>query len=298
MATTVWRGHITFGLVSIPVRLYRAARPERVKLREVYAPAREPEPEPVAARSIRETEPAPEMQISAVRHVPMIEEGIEEGREIPRSAVGKAFEVEKGRFVTLDREELRALAPKTSTTMDLMEFVELGSIDPIYFETSYYVQPEPEGEKPYTLLFESLKETGLAGVARIAMHRREHIVIVRAGKSGLIAHTMYFANEVRADEEYATETSMVNRKELDLANTLVRALSAEFSPEKYRDTYREQLEQMIAAKAGSQPAAPVRMAAAKPAVDIMEALRKSLAELKKPAQAAGEPRRSRHRRRG
>ncbi|HEY7336251.1 MAG TPA: Ku protein [Bryobacteraceae bacterium] len=179
---------------------------------------------------------------------------------------------------------MKALAPKTSTTMELVEFVNLASVDPIYFETSYYVQPEPAGEKPYALLYKSLKETGLVGVEQIAMHRREHIVIVRGGKSGLIAHTMYFSSEVRADQEFHADESLVSPKELDLANTLITSMAAEFAPEKYRDTYREQLEKLIAEKAGS-PSIPAASAPpkTKPVADIMDALQKSLAGLKKPA---------------
>jgi DNA end-binding protein Ku len=162
--------------------------------------------------------------------------------------------------------------------------VDLASVDPIYFETSYYVQPERAGEKPYALLYASLKQTGLVGVARIAMHRREHIVIVRSGVSGLIAHTMYFSSEVRSEQEYRADPALVKPKELELANTLVRALASEFTPEKYRDTYREQLEKMIAARVAGQPVASAAAPpAAKPPADIMEALRKSLAGVKKPA---------------
>jgi DNA end-binding protein Ku len=223
----------------------------------------------------------------------------EAGSQVPQSSVSKGFEVEKGQFVTLDREELRALVPKTSTTMELVEFVSLASVDPVYFETSYYVQPEPAGEKPYALLYSSLKETGLVGVAQIAMHRREHIVLVRPGKAGLIAHTMYFASEVRADQQYRVDTALVNRKELDLANKLVSALAAEFEPEKFRDTYREQLEKMIETKTarGQKIHAVQALPPGKAAGDIMTALQKSLAGLKKAPEREGEqptkPRRQR-----
>jgi DNA end-binding protein Ku len=301
MALSVWRGYITFGLVTIPVKLYRAARPERVKLREVYkvpaeAPAgpHGPIPTPeVTPAAIPSPAPAGEQRptkvtenlvepvfVAPVRRVAA--EGA--GQVIPAGAVTKGYEFEKGRFVTLEPRELRALAPKTSTEMELMEFVDLASVDPIYFETSYYVQPERAGEKPYALLYASLKQTGLVGVARFAMHRREHIVMVRSGKSGLIAHTMYFSLEVRSDQEYRADPALVNPKELELANALVTGLAAEFTPEKYRDTYREQVEKMIAAKVAGQPVASAAAPpATKPPADIMEALRKSLAGLKKPA---------------
>ena len=302
MATSVWRGHISFGLVSIPVRLFRAARAERVKLREVYAVAPEPGPEVPRARGPiavdRPTNTAsleePAMQIAPVRRVVLDDSG----EQVPQSAVTKGYEIAKGQFVTIDREELKTLTPKTSTTMELVEFVSLASVDPVYFETSYYVQPEPAGEKAYALLYRSLQATGLVGVAQIAMHRREHIVLVRSGKSGLIAHTMYFTSEVRADQEYKAEATLVNPKELEMANTLVRALAADFAPEKFRDTYREQFEKMIEAKAAGKQVLPGRSEApSKPAVDIMDALRKSLEGIKKPPEPVRErTERSRRRR--
>jgi DNA end-binding protein Ku len=304
MPSSVWRGNITFGLVTIPVKFYRAARPERLKLREVYrvpaetparpngslptaqgispgilsrpAPVQEPHrPEPELEELLVE-EPA---TVAPIRRVA----AEDTGKVLPSAAVTKGYEFEKGRFVTLDPTELRALAAKTSTEMELMEFVDLASVDPIYFETSYYVRPERAGEKPYALLYASLKQTGLVGVARIAMHQREHIVIVRSGKSGLIAHTMYFSSEVRSDQEYRADPALVKPKELELANTMVRALAAEFTPEKYRDAYREQVEKMIAAKIAGQPVAFAAVPpATKPPADILEALRKSLAGVKKP----------------
>ena len=301
MATSVWHGYITFGLVSIPVKLFRAARAERVKLREVYsAPAQPdfgpqggPRAGPVPVVSSRKApaldEAAQERAEQPVAVAPVRRVATNEaGGEIPQSEVGKGYEVEQGWFIALEQEELRALVPKTSTTMELVEFVSLASVDPIYFETSYYVQPELAGQKPYALLYKSLKETGLVGVAQIAMHRREHIVIVRSGKSGLIAHTMYFSSEVRADQEFKTDESLVAPKELELANTLVKAMSGEFTPEKYRDAYRDQLEKLIAAEAAAQPpTAAYTPPTSKPAADIMDALRKSLAEMKKPATSEG-----------
>ena len=117
-----------------------------------------------------------------------------------------------------------------------------------------------------------------------------HIVIVRSGKTGLIAHTMYFSSEIRGDQEFRADESLVSPKELELANTLTRAMAAEFTPEKYRDAYREQLEKLIAEKAASQPASAISTPPpSKPAADIMEALRKSLAAVKKPAASAPAP---------
>jgi DNA end-binding protein Ku len=152
-----------------------------------------------------------------------------------------------------------------------------------YFETSYYVVPEEAGEKAYGLLYRSLQTTRLVALSKFAMHNREHIVIVRPGKKGLLAHTMYFPTEVRADQEYAADTEGASVKEIQLAQTLIEALRVPFEPEKYRDTYREQLEALIAEKIEGQPVtiSQTKKSTGKVA-DITEALQRSLALLKKP----------------
>jgi len=203
---------------------------------------------------------------------------------LPEQSVVKGYEYEKGRFVALEQEELKSVAPKTSAAMEIEEFVELAEVDPVYFETSYYVTPEEAGEKAYALLYRSMQTTGLVAVAQFAMHSREHVVVLRPGQHGLLAHTMFFASEVRADEEYCADTSAVAEKEMKLAEMLIRSLATSFEPEKYRDTYRERLESMIAKKVEGQPVSAVEEVSRPAAiVDIADALRRSLANLKKPA---------------
>jgi DNA end-binding protein Ku len=312
MASTVWRGYISFGLISIPVRLFRAARAERVSLRRLYraeapppvAEEEDEEPEPVAPRSPAShpilgqerhaataanlEEPAQSQPYVAPVHQVSIRHGSDE--PLPERSVVKGFEYEKNRFVVLEKEELKSLAPKTSSGMDIQEFVSLSDIDPVYFETSYYISPEQAGEKAYALLYRSMQTTGLVAIAQFAMHNREHVVVLRPGKKGLLAHTMFFVNEVRSDEEYSTSTESVAPKELTLAETLIRSLAGPFEPEKYRDSYRERLESMIAQKVKGQPvtvSAPLAKTA--DVVDIAEALRRSLASLKKPVQSEPAP---------
>jgi DNA end-binding protein Ku len=202
----------------------------------------------------------------------------------------KGYEYQKDQYVALDADELKSLAPKTATEMEILEFVKLEEVDPIYFETSYYVRPEEAGEKAYALLYRALQLSGLVAVARFAMHSREHVVILRPGKKGLITHTMFFASEVRSEEEHAADTSSLKPKELELAQTLIGSLAASFEPEKYHDTYREQLEALIQAKVeakaeGKTPAAKAPPAAKSRVVDIADALQRSLAALKKPPAA-------------
>lgn len=312
MASTVWRGFLTFGLVSIPVRLYRAARAERISFRRVYRANAEPADDraddaadpgeaeapaapPVASASKRgpqlvqkhvapaaiepQAAPTPEpvyerVQQAAVRR--------DTNDVIKAGSVAKGFEVEKGRYVVIDPEELKSIAPKTATEMEIAEFVRLADIDPVYFETSYYVVPEQAGQKAYALLFKALRDAGLVAIAQLAMHNREHVVVVRPGKVGLVAHTMFYQNEVRADEEYRADTATVTDREMKLAHQLIESLAGAFEPGKYHDAYREKLEAMIEQKrAGLPAAAEQRVAASTSVVDITAALERSLAALKK-----------------
>jgi len=250
MASTVWKGFVTFGLISIPIRLTRAARPERVKLRRLNRRKMEPE-----HRTEEDTV--------------------------------KGYEYSKGEFVKVEKEELKTIEPKTTTEMAIQECVSLDEIDPVYFETSYYMAPEEAGGKAYGLLYRSLQEMKLVALAQFAMHSREHVVVLRPGKKGLLAHTMYYPAEVRADQEFKADTRAVSEKELQLAKTLVRSLEAPFHPEKYHDTYREKLEAILADKAkGKRVKVDAGEPRPKPAkvVDIADALRQSLANLKKPAE--------------
>ncbi len=292
MASTVWRGFITFGLISIPVRLFRAARAERVSLRRLYRAApretadREKGPSLVAP-TVSKSAPVPLRRLeSASTLMPIQQASVQKGTDelVPQESVVKGYEYEKGRFVAVEPEELKEIAPKTATEMEIEEFVQLSEIDPVYFETSYYVKPEDAGAKAYGLLYRSLQQTSLVAIAQFAMHSREHVVVLRPGKIGIIAHTMFYSSEVRAEEEYRADTKSVTPKELELAQMLIHSLAGSFEPGKYRDKYRERLESMLARKVQGQPATR----AEKPqtpadVVDITEALRKSLANLKKPA---------------
>ncbi|MGI8961583.1 MAG: Ku protein [Bryobacteraceae bacterium] len=311
MASTVWRGFITFGLISIPVRLFRAARPERISFRRLYREDRETAPGPQSPDTAGSVTTRPQLRPETLRSsarptnsepevrtfpgpqrpveqqpvlAPVQQVSVRKGTDeiVSKGSVVKGYEYDKGRFVTVEPEELKSIAPKTATEMEIQEFVQLSDIDPIYFETSYYVRPEEAGEKAYALLYRALQLTGLVAIAKFAMHSREYIVALRPGKTGIISHTMYFTSEVRADEEYRADTSMVAPKELALAQTLIHSLAASFEPEKYRDTYRENVESMIANKVEGKPLAKVEHSRQANVVDITDALRKSLSNLKKP----------------
>ena len=302
MASTIWRGYLTFGLVSIPVRLFRAARAERVSLKRLYrAPAASrtfashkapedasEEEDAVLTASNESTEESrgdePVWPISPVLS-PVQRVSVRHGTDkiLNQEAVVKGYEYEKDRYVAIEKEELKSIEPKTATEMQIEEFVKLAEVDPVYFETSYYIAPEEAGRKAYGLLYRSLQVTQLVAVSKFAMHNREHVVIVRPGRKGLLAHTMYFQSEVRADQEYVAETEGLSAKEMELGETLIHSLAGSFEPEKYRNTYREQLEAIITKKIEGQPITPREpLTRTAPVTDITEALQRSLAALKKP----------------
>ncbi|HZI57362.1 MAG TPA: Ku protein, partial [Verrucomicrobiae bacterium] len=210
-----------------------------------------------------------------------------EDKPIPRSEIVKGFEYEKDRYVVVEDEEIKKVAPVTAKVMEIQEFVKSDQVDPIYLETSYYMAPDEAGEKPYALLFEALKATGFVGVAKIAMHNREHIVILRPGPKGILLHTMYYPDEIRQVEEFRTDTSIVKPKELEMAKMLIDSLLAAFEPDKYKDDYRENLMGMIKARVeGRQIVETVETKHKAPVVDILEALKMSLAEVKKPIRSS------------
>jgi DNA end-binding protein Ku len=260
MASSVWKGHLTFGLVSFPVRLFSAARGETISFNMLHK--------------------ADHSRIKQVIYCQA------EDKAVPRSELVKGYEYEKDRYVEVDDEEIKKVAPKTAKVMELLEFVKADQVDPIYLESSYYMAPDEGGEKPYALLFEALRETKYFGIAKVAMHNREHIVILRPNGKGVVLHTMFYADEVRQVDEFRTDTSQVKEKELALAKMLIESLIAEFEPTKYQDTYRANLQKMIQAKLEGQQVVATPTPHIAPVIDIMEALKRSLAEQKKPVASA------------
>jgi DNA end-binding protein Ku len=260
MASTVWKGHLTFGLVSFPVKLYSAARSESISFNQLH-----------------------KTDGSRVRQVLYC---AAEDKPIPRTEIVKGYEYEKDRYVVIEDEEIKKVAPQTAKVMEIQEFVKADAVDPIYLETSYYMAPDEAGEKPYALLFDALKKSGYMGIAKVTMHNREHVVILRPGANGVLLHTMYYNHEIRKVDEFRTDLSLVKEKELALAQSLVEALAAEFEPDKYKDSYRENLLQMIESKKEGREVVATPEPRQEKVVDILEALKASLAVAKKPAASA------------
>ncbi len=289
MASTVWRGQLTFGLVSFPVRLYTAARRERVRLHYVKrasTPAASIEDEP-AEEDASDVAPEP---VTRVR-----QEFTSTGDEqpVPREELLRSYEVEPRQYVTFQPQELQKLRIATSPEMQILRSVHLAEIDPVFFDTSYFVAPDRGGERPYALLFAALQQSQYVALAKVAMHGREHILVIRPGQKGLLAHTIFYVNEIRTANEVEANVVDVAPKELNLAKTFVEAIAGPFAPEEFKDAYQEQVRNLIASKVQRQEvaaSAPEREGATAPVVNILDALKKSLELAKKPAeQAAAQP---------
>lgn len=252
MATSVWKGHLTFGLVSIPIRLFAAARTERISLNQLHK---------VCHSRIRQPQFCPTCN-----------------RQIERSEIVKGFEYEKDQYVLFTEEELDKLDPPSARTMEILEFVKAEEVDPLYFDTSYYATPEDAGKKAYHLLLDAMEESGHDAIAKLYMHQREYIVVIRPRAHGLTLHTMFYADEIRNVAEYGQkEGAEPKEQEKKLALQLIESLSTHFEPQKYHDEYRQSLRTMIEAKLKGQEIAVAPHPQLAPVVDLMEALKKSLA---------------------
>jgi DNA end-binding protein Ku len=260
MAASVWKGHLIFGMVSFPIRLFSAARSETISFNLLHKDDHS--------------------RIKQMTYCQL------EDKPIPRSETVKGYEYEKDHYVVIDEEDIKKVAPRTAKVMEILEFVKADQVDPIYLESSYYVAPDEGGEKAYALLFTALKDSGYYGVAKVAMHNREHIIVLRPGAKGILSHTMYFQDEIRQVEEFRTDTSLVKEKELAMAKMLISSLEENFEPQKYHDSYRDNLKKMIEDKIEGRKVVETPTEHFAPVIDIMEALKKSLAEKRKPATVA------------
>src|SRR5579863_643290 len=259
MASTVWKGYITFGLITIPVRLFAAARTERVSFNQIHQ--------------------ACGSRIKQQTYCPHCD------RVLERSELLKGYEVEKDHYVIVNDDDVKSVAPASSDNMEILEFVKAEGIDPIYFDASYFMVPEEAGKKAYHLLLESMKKSGFSAIAKIAMHQREYTVVVRPHADGLLLHTMFYPEEVREVPEFRRDENIsVKPQEVALAEKLVEGLAADFDASKYHDEYQQRMMQMIEAKREGQAVASEKPKQRAPVIDLMQALQKSLSELpRKPA---------------
>jgi len=215
---------------------------------------------------------------------------------VDRSDIVKGYEFRKDEYIIIEPEEIKKIEPQTAKTMEILEFVKESEVDPVYFESSYYMLPEDAGRRPYALLTKALEESEYVAIAKITMHNREYTVFLRPHKGGLMLHTMYYAEEVREVEGFGAPDVELKEAEVKVAHQLIDALAAEWDPEKYKDSFQENLKKLIEAKLeGGEVAAVEKPKKLAPVIDLMAALKESLAQMegkKKPAAVAGaeEPR--------
>src|SRR5213592_1732560 len=261
MARAIWSGSISFGLLNVPVKLYSAVARRGISLRE-----------------IRESDGA------RIRHR-RVAEGTDE--EVPFEKIVKAFEISPDRYVPIGKDEMASLDPKKSRAIDVQDFVEIAEIDPIYFDSPYYLAPAEGGDKAYSLLARAMEGSGKVAIARFVFRNKEHLAAIRPGDGVLTLTTMRFADEVvppsELDDVLPTEKPKVAKLEVEMAEQLIDSLTRRFDPEAYRDEYREQLLSLIERKAAGEevvaaPEGEEREATKAP--DLMAALEESIAAVK------------------
>ena len=248
----IWSGTISFGLVSIPVRMLTATSSR--ELRFHFVDRRDLEP--IGYDKVRK----------------------DTGEHVDPDDVVRAFELEQGRFVPIEPEDLDRLDVELTHSVDICDFVCLDEIDPIYFRQAYYLVPQEGGEKPYQLLVRALEETGRVGIAKVVIRNKQHLACLRPWEGVLVLETMYYAEEVRRPAEVAGEAAAgdgLRKAEVEMAKSLVENLSAEFDPERYDDTYRSELLELIRSKAEGTPL-PEPAEVEPQVVDLMQALRESV----------------------
>ena len=266
---SIWKGAISFGLVNIPVKLYPATEERQIKFHFLHQPCQTP--------------------VRYQRYCPNCD------REAAPEEIVRGYEFEKGRYVVVSDQDLEELTPDAGHAIDIIDFVELSAIDPVYFARSYYLAPAEGGQKAYALLERAMDTSGRVAIARFVLRTRESLAAVRVRDGTLMLTTMFYPDEIRA-RELIPELSFsanLSEKEVEMAISLVESLTAPFTPEKYASKYRQALRELIQARiAGAEIAAPPPPPPAN-GVDQLEALRASLQQAeqrrqKEPA-AEGQP---------
>lgn len=261
MPRAIWSGTISFGLLNVPVKLYSAVARRGISLRE-----------------IRESDGV------RIKHL-RVAEGTDE--EVPYGEIVKAFEVTPDRYVPLSKDEMAAMAPEKTRAIEVQDFVDLDQIDPIYFDSPYYLGPAEGAEKAYSLLAKAMQESGKVAIARFVFRNKEHLAALRPSDGVLTLTTMRFADEVVAPSELEDVLPQgeqkVAKKEVEMAEQLIESLTTEFDPSAYRDEYREELLSLIERKAEGKDvltAPETEEPKATAAPDLMSALEESIAAVK------------------
>ena len=260
MARSIWSGSISFGLLNVPVKLYSAVARRNIALREIR-----------------------ESDNSRIKHR-RVAEGTDE--EVPYDKIVKAYEITPGQYVPISADEMEALRPEKSRSIDVLDFVDIEEIDPMYFNSPYYLGPADGAEKAYSLLAAAMESSGKAAIARFVFRNKEHLSAIRAGDGVLTLTTMRFADEVvppsELDDAFPETEGKVAKKEQQMAEALIDSLSSKFDPTAYRDEYREELLALIERKAEGKEivASDVVKPQETKAPDLMAALEQSIAAVK------------------
>jgi len=293
MATAVWTGTLSFGLVTLPVRLFPATQPKDVRFhlydregrRIRYQRVVEAGAEPASDRNeLPPSDAAADEDIGPAREE---RSGTRASVEKPVAwdDVVRGVETDDGELVTVPREELERIRPERSRSIDIQDFVELEQIDPVYLDKSYYAIPmTPEATKPYVLFHHAMREAGRIGIGRFVLRTKPHLVAIRPMEKVLAVETMFFGDEVRDPADLAPDLDgvEVGERELDLAVTLIETLKTDWDPDAYADTYREELLRMLAERTPTKRAAEEPAPAGGSAVEeLMAALRESVAAAKR-----------------
>jgi DNA end-binding protein Ku len=258
----IWSGVISFGLVSVPVRMYTATESKELKFHFLDR---------------RDMSPIGYDKVSK-----------KTGKSVPADEIIRGFEVQKGQFVELEDEDIDRLDVELTHSIDICDFVSIDEIDPVYFRKAYYLLPQEGAEKPYRLLVKALDETGKSAIAKVVIRNKQHLAAVRPVGDVLVLETMYYADEVRQPEE--APRPQVRKPEVEMAKTLIENLSGKWDPEKYHDRYRNELLDLLRKKAKGKPLPEPQEAEGGEVVDLMEALRQSVQATK--ARSSGRKRSS------
>jgi DNA end-binding protein Ku len=259
---SIWRGAISFGLVSVPVRMYTATESKELRFRFLH----KDDLTPIGYDKVRK----------------------DTGEHVDPDDVVRGFEVEKGQFVPLEEEDLDRLDVELTHSIEICDFVSLEEIDPIFFRKAYWLLPEDGAEKPYLLLVRALEESAKVGVAKVVIRNKQHLACLRVWEDKLLLETMYYADEIRHPERVDLKGEL-RKPEVEMAKTLVDNLSEPFDPEKYDDNYRKELLELLRAKAKGRPLPAPEEEEEGEVVDLMAALRESVERTqrkRKPARKA------------
>jgi DNA end-binding protein Ku len=258
MPRAMWKGAISFGLVTIPVAVYPATEEKTLRFNQLH-----------------------DEDGGRIRYKRVCEK---DGDEVTFEHIVKGYEVEKDRYVVLTDEDVNAIPVESSRAIDIHRFVDLDDIDPVMFKKSYYLVPEETGAKAYALLREAMADDGRVGIAKVSFRDKEHLAALRFKDEAFVLETMYWPDEIReADFGGVDVSAKVRGQELEMAKQLIESLSGEWNPEEYSDEYREALLQIVEAKLNGQEIEVVAPEPTAKVVDLMEALKASVAAAKKQA---------------